>query len=66
MQYTLDYTKITLCPSLNYECFCQVCGNCEYCEFYHTKEGQDCQGCGANFKNQPNLKAKFDLNAKKW
>lgn len=55
---TIDYSRITLCPALEYKLFCQVCGKCEYCSMYKSKE---CNGCGANFKDESlNIKAKYD------
>ena len=57
---TVDYSKITLCPVYNYETYCCVCGNCEYCPNYKTNKGEDCDGCGANYKHKPNPKARFN------
>jgi len=58
---SLDYSKITLCPALKYKCYCQVCGHCEYCSYFHTRKGENCKGCGANFKNKKlNSKAKYE------
>ena len=54
-----DYSKITLCPALNYDVYCQVCGKCEYCPYFHTNKGEKCKGCGANFKHAPNPKERF-------
>lgn len=64
----MDLTKLTLCPALDYKYHCQVCGKCEYCQFYfknQTNDGvfdydADCYGCGANFENQENINAKFE------
>ena len=53
----VDYSKITLCPALQYKIFCGAGGHCEYCSFF--VDGQ-CEGCGANFENKPNPNAKFD------
>lgn len=54
-----DHPRITLCPALEYKIYCQICGSCEYCPHYKAKEGDNCEGCGANFKNQDNPKAKY-------
>lgn len=58
---TVDYSKITLCPALNYTCYCGICGKCEFCSFFHTNKGENCKGCGANYKNESlNIKAKYE------
>ena len=55
------YSKITLCPSLKYKCFCQAPGRCEHCSYFHTRENEYCKGCGANFKDESlNIKAKYE------
>ena len=58
----IDYSKITLCPALDYKVYCQVCGHCEGCSNYYKRKGESCKGCGANFKNKPNPKAKYNLS----
>lgn len=62
---TIDYSKITLCPALRYKFYCQVGGKCEYCSHYHTNKGENCKGCGANFENKPNHKARFNCDYNK-
>ena len=55
---TVDYSKITLCPTLEYKCYCQICGKCDYCPMYTSSE---CKGCGANFKDESlNTKVKYE------
>lgn len=56
----VDYSTITLCPALGYDCYCQMCCRCEYCPYYKTNDGENCEGCGANFKHQENPKAKYN------
>jgi hypothetical protein len=58
----IDYSKITLCPTLNYECCCHGSGTCEYCSNYYTHKDGTCKGCGANFKHKINTKAKFNID----
>lgn len=60
ISYIVDYTKITLCPVSNYDSYCCICGNCEYCPYYKINNGGDCDGCGANYKHKHNPKARFD------
>jgi hypothetical protein len=58
----IDYSTITFCPALDYKNYCQACGNCEYCHLFYTNKGEDCKGCGANFKDKNlNVKAKFEV-----
>ena len=60
---TVDFSKITLCPALEYKCYCQIAGHCEYCSNFHTNKGETCKGCGANFKDKSlNTKAKYENN----
>ena len=57
----VDYSKITLCQSLKYKCFCQAPGRCEHCSYFYTRENEYCKGCGANFKDESlNIKAKYE------
>ena len=62
-QATVGHSKITLCPTLKYKCYCQVGGKCEYCRHFHTNKGETCKGCGANFNDEKlNTKARFNCS----